>query len=137
MNVVRDFNLVPILCVIASPFPLVIASEAKQYLQLNTKCLDVKYSMAREVAIPLRVRGIKGVIFITPPPAKPWLACWSHTASRRAGLAPLILRGELLGKLVKSACSSGKNRLVLRILTFEFVQFLHFELSFLFLILYF
>jgi hypothetical protein len=50
--------------------------------------------------LPLKVRGIKGVIciiFITPPPAKefppakPWRA-----GVRRAGLAPLILRGESL-----------------------------------------
>jgi hypothetical protein len=44
--------------------------------------------------IPLRVRGIKGVIsiiiFITP-------------------LAPLILRGEFLEKLMKSGCSGGKT----------------------------
>jgi hypothetical protein len=52
--------------------------------------------------LPLRVRGIKGVIsiiFITPPPAKPW----------QAGLAPLILRGEFLEKLMKSGCSGGKT----------------------------
>jgi hypothetical protein len=40
--------------------------------------------------VPLKVREIKGVIFIiifiTPPPAKEFV--------RRAGLAPLILRGE-------------------------------------------
>jgi hypothetical protein len=54
--------------------------------------------------LPLKVRGIKGVIsiiLITPPPAKEFV--------RRAGLAPLILRGGILEKLMKSRCLGGKT----------------------------
>jgi hypothetical protein len=43
----------------------------------------------RHHSIPLKVRGIKGVMTVTPPPAKELV--------RRAGLAPLILRGENSG----------------------------------------
>jgi len=45
------------------------------------------------INVPLKLRGMQGVIsiiFITPPPAKEFV--------RRAGLAPLILRGGILDK---------------------------------------
>ena len=56
-----------------------------------------KLPSPNKLVSPLRLRGIKGVIFITP-------------------LAPLILRGEFLEKLMKSRYSGGKNCLILWIL---------------------
>jgi len=74
------------------------------------------------VNIPLKVRGIKGVIsiiFITPPPAKEFV--------RRAGLSPSYLKRGILrnflkrgifGKIDESGCSGDKNRLFLWIFSF-------------------